>query len=161
MLRGRSPIAALASPAICVELRGARSSRAPRTGVPSCSAISIGAFQNAMMQSPIYLSMVPVVEEDDGHRGEEAIDEPGQTLRVVFSPSAIVVKPRISQNLKVIPRASPPSSRKLRGSATSHHLRRQIAPKLLRIVALLRLGLEIFAQERGQGIGHVSTTIEG
>ncbi len=80
---------------------------AARVAFLAWSGSSSGAFQNAMMQSPIYLSMVPCASVMISLIGEVKL-----FIRCVsscgVSPSDIVVKPRMSQNITVSVLASPP-----------------------------------------------------
>ncbi len=89
-----------------------RALRMPSAACSECRACStsfVGAFQKAMMQSPIYLSSVPrcslMITFVSGVRVE--------LIRCVsswgFSFSAILVKSRISENITDSTRSSPPS----------------------------------------------------
>ena len=80
---------------------------AERQAFLACSGSSKGAFQNAMMQSPIYLSMVPLPS-----RMMSVIGVRNLLMNRVSSSasnfSEIVVKSRISQNSIVMGFISPP-----------------------------------------------------
>ena len=83
---------------------------AARQACAACSASSSGAFQNAMMQSPMYLSIVPL------HPSTTSVIGVSSRLTRAVRPcgsalycSEIVVKPRTSQNMMVMVRCSPPS----------------------------------------------------
>ena len=79
-------------------------------------ASSSGAFQNAMMASPMYLSMVPRLRRMMSVSGVSSL-----LMKCVSSaavrPSEIAVKSRTSQNISDSSRTSPPSSSR-DGSAT-------------------------------------------
>ena len=75
----------------------------------ACSGWSVGAFQNAIMQSPIYLSMVPSVSKISSERTESNllinwVNPSGSSLYCSEMP----VNPRISENSMVISLVSPP-----------------------------------------------------
>src|SRR5215218_7347308 len=50
----------------------------------SCAASSSGAFQNAMMASPMYLSRALAVDDGVGQRRQQPGHQVGQALRVVL-----------------------------------------------------------------------------
>ena len=88
-----------------IALRIFSAARHARAAWPSTST---GAFQNAMMESPIYLSMVPSscwISFDSG--ASSVLMKP--TSSVAFSASEIGVKLLTSMNITVMSRASPPS----------------------------------------------------
>src|SRR6516164_1833572 len=60
-------------------------SRPASQALTSCCGSSSGAFQNAMIASPMYLSIVPIAL-DDGvrQRSQKTIHQPRQTLRIVL-----------------------------------------------------------------------------
>src|SRR5215204_1551820 len=77
----------------------------------SCAASSSGAFQNAMMASPMYLSIVPLrstmaLVSGVNSRFIRWVRPCGSSLYC----SEIVVKPRTSENSTVMTRSSPPST---------------------------------------------------
>ena len=77
----------------------------------SCAGSSSGAFQNAMMASPMYLSIVPLrsmmtLVSGVSSRFISVVRPCGSRLYC----SEIVVKPRTSQNISVMSRSSPPST---------------------------------------------------
>ena len=101
-----------------------------------------GAFQNAMIASPMYLSIVAPLSIRTRVIGvrkslSRAVRETGS------SPSDSVVKPRMSQNRTVSSRSSPPSFR--RGGVAGqlvHHRRRQVEPERIAHEALVALAHE-------------------
>ena len=91
--------------------------RAERQPSSACFGSSRGAFQNAIIQSPIYLSMVPFLARIMSVRGVKSL------LISTVSPSAsnnseILVNPLTSQNKSVISRFAPPSVNKAGSSTT-------------------------------------------
>jgi hypothetical protein len=77
----------------------------------SWAASSSGAFQNAMMASPMYLSIVPLrstmaLVSGVNSRFIRCVRPCGSSLYC----SAMVVKPRTSENSTVMTRSSPPST---------------------------------------------------
>ena len=86
-----------------------RMSWAAATAFLAWSGSSSGAFQNAMMQSPIYLSIVPLCSVMISVIGDR--NSLMKCVSVWASmPSDEVVKPRMSQNMIVMTRISPPSA---------------------------------------------------
>ena len=82
-----------------------------------CAASSSGAFQNAMIASPMYLSTVPSSPRMMSVIGDR------YSLRKVDSSTAVnpsdsVVNERMSQNITVRSRFSPPSCRRSGFSAS-------------------------------------------
>ncbi len=80
---------------------------------------SSGAFQNAMMQSPMYLSIVPFRDMMMSVMGvRNRLMSCVSPCGFVLNVSEIAVKPRTSQNSMVIARVSPPSFRRCGCSAS-------------------------------------------
>ena len=100
--------AASASARAAFSARSPQQRSAASQACTSWAGSSSGAFQNAMMASPMYLSMVPCVDDGVGQRRQEAGSSgslgPGGFL-VDLCDSG---EPRTSLNRMVITRSSPP-----------------------------------------------------
>ena len=107
--------------------------KAAATARAGWSGQGSGAFQKAITQSPIYLSMVPASarmapESGSSSRLTSAVSRSGQSFR----RSDRLVKPRTSQNRTVRLRLSPPSLREAGLRASSRdEFRRNIARERL------------------------------